>query len=961
MKSSIMIRSLVLILTLIFPLMSFAQTGIIRGAVFDAATGDPLIGVTVQIDGTTNGSATDFDGKFEIKIEPGTYEVVASYISYATLRVEGVSVTEGNVTVLDNVSLKEDAEQLQEVVVSAQAIRTSEEALLTVKRKSANLLDGISSANFRKIGDSDAASAVKRVPGVSIEGGKYVFVRGLGDRYTKSTLNGVDIPGLDPDRNTIQMDMFPTGIVDNIVVLKSFTSDLPGDFTGGIVNIDTKDFPEEKTFNVSAGLGYNPSMHFNTDYLTYKGGKTDFLGFDDGTREIPTARNTNIPLYTDVVGNVDSEEGRQFRSIMEGFNPTLAAMKERSFMDYSLGVNFGNQFTKGRNTIGYIFSVSYANSTEYYEDAVYGRYGKGNSNETELGVREYQQGDFGVNNVALSGLAGIALKRDRSKYKINVLHVQNGESRAGIFDYENSDLGANFQAIQHNLEYSQRSLTNVLLNGDHYSADSRWHVEWKLSPTRSRIEDPDIRYTRYRVDGSNLSIGTESGYPERIWRFLEEDNLAGKADVNRDFTFLTRPAKLKFGTAYVFKQRDYEIQNFQIIPQGVTVTGDPNELFRPENLWPTNASGSRGTRYAPLFIPNNPNEFQANSTNMALYVSSEFNLSDKLKTILGVRAENFEQHYTGENQQGLALNEEKVIDDLDFFPSVNLIYALNENQNIRFSYSKTIARPSFKEASYAEILDPLTGRTFIGSFFPDISPTGEVIWDGNLTATRIDNFDARWEIFRQFGQTVAASFFYKQFDRPIEIVQYVQAPNNFQPRNVGDGTAYGIEFELRQNLGLVSTALENFSLNGNVTVTRSQIEMTPTEYNSRVLNARENERIESTREMAGQAPYIVNAGFSYKGVNNGLEAGLFYNVQGETLTYVGIADKPDVFSVPFNSLNFNATKYFGEEEKFQLGLNVTNLLGAEREFVFRSFQATDQVFSRLRPGMSFNLRFSYNF
>src|SRR5690606_10803398 len=411
--------------------------------------------------------------------------------------------------------------ELQEVVVTAQAIRTSEEALLTVKRKSANLLDGISSANFRKIGDSDAASAVKRVPGVSVEGGKYVFVRGLGDRYTKSTLNGVDVPGLDPDRNTIQMDMFPTSIVDNIVVLKSFTSDLPGDFTGGIVNIDTKDFPEEKTFNISGSLGYNPAMHFNSDYLTYEGGKTDFLGFDDGTRDIPTARSTSIPLYTDVVGNVDSEEGRQFRSIMEGFNPTLAAMKERSFMDYSLGFNFGNQFTKGRNTLGYTFSLSYANSTEYYEDAVYGRYGKGNSNDTELGVREYQQGDFGVNNVALSGIAGLALKRDHSKYKINLLHVQNGETRAGIFDYENSDLGANFQATQHNLEYSQRSLTNLLLNGNHYSGDHRWHIEWKLSPTRSRIEDPDIRYTRYRIDGNNLSIGTESGYPERIWRFLE--------------------------------------------------------------------------------------------------------------------------------------------------------------------------------------------------------------------------------------------------------------------------------------------------------------------------------------------------------------------------------------------------------------------------------------------------------
>lgn len=956
-----MIRSLLLIFTLSIPLIASARDGILRGSVFDSSTGEPLIGVTVQIEGTTIGTVTDLDGKFEIRTAPGIYTLVISYVSFSTLRIEGTTISEGDVTLLDNIGLQENVEQLQEVVVTAAAIRTSEEAMLTVKRKSANLLDGVSAANFRKIGDSDAAAAVRRVPGVSVEGGKYVFVRGLGDRYTKSTLNGVEIPGLDPDRNTVQLDMFPTSIVDNIVVLKSFTSDLPGDFTGGIVNINTKDFPEEKTFSVSASLGYNPSMHFNPDYLTYDGGATDFLGFDDGTRAVPTGRRDDIPLYTDVVGNVGSEKGRQFRSILKGFNPTLAARKERSFMDFGLGLNVGNQFAKAKNVLGYTVSLSYTNTTEYFENAVYGRYGKGNSNETELQAREYQAGDFGVNNVSLSAIAGLALKRDHARYKINLLHVQNGESRAGIFNYDNSDLGANFHAVQHNLEYSERSLTNVLLNGAHHSGDNQWRIEWKVSPTRSRIEDPDIRYTRYRIDGNHLSIGTESGYPERIWRYLEEENIAAKLDVDRDFTFFGSAAKLKFGSAHVYKARDYEIHNFQIIPQGVTITGDPNELFLPENLWPTNAAGSRGTRYAPLFIPNNPNEFRATSSNTALYVSGEFNLSSNLRGIVGVRAENFRQYYNGENQQGLALKDDKVIDDLDFFPSLNLIYSLDDAQNLRLSYSRTIARPSFKEASYAEILDPLTGRTFIGSFFRDVSPSGEVIWDGNLTATRIDNFDVRWEIFQKSGQTISAGAFYKQFDRPIEMVQYVQAPNNFQPRNVGEGRTYGLEFELRQNLGVVSAALENFSISGNFTLTRSHIEMTATEYDSRVLNARENETIKSTRVMAGQAPHVVNAGLSYKGTRNGFEAGLFYNVQGETLTFVGIADKPDVFSVPFHSLNLNATKYFGKDERLQLGVNVVNLLGAEREFVFRSFQATDRVFSRLRPGASVNMKVGYKF
>lgn len=958
-----MLKSFFITLSVIVCLISaaFAQKGTIRGTVFDNATGEALIGVTVVIEGTTTGSVTDFDGKFEISASPGIYNLQISYVSYSSLKVQAVEVKAGDVNVIDNIRLSEDVEQLEEIVITAEAIKTSEEVLLTVKKKSANLLDGISSQSFRRIGDSDAAAAVKRVPGVSVEGGKYVFVRGLGDRYTKSTLNGVDVPGLDPDRNTIQMDMFPTNLIDNIVVLKSFTSDLPGDFTGGIVNIETKDFPEEKTFSLSGGLGYNPSMHFNRDYLTYEGGKTDFLGFDDGTRAIPTDRSTDLPTYTDVIGNVNSEEGDRFRSILEGFNPNLAAMRDNSFMDYNMGLSFGNQASFGVNTIGYNFSLSYRNSTEYYEDAEYGRYGKSNPDVYEMDVREYQIGDYGVNNVVLSGLAGIAWKRERSKYKVNFLHSQNGESRAGIFDYENTDLGANFEALQHNLEYSERALTNVLVNGTHYSKDAKWQIDWKISPSKSRIDDPDIRYTRYRVDGGNYTVGSESGYPERIWRYLEEDNLAGKIDATNEHQLIGTTAKLKFGSGYTYKQRGYEIQNFQIIPEGVAVSGNPNELFESDNLWPRNDVGSTGTRYEALFIPNNPNKYDGTISNSAVYVSEEFVPFGKLKTIVGVRAEKYVQNYSGQNQQGVSLVNEEVLNDFDLFPSVNLIYSLTETQNLRFSYSQTVARPSFKEASFAEILDPLSGRTFIGGFFPDVNASGDVIWDGNLTATKIGNLDVRWEAFQKGGQTFSVSAFYKMFDRPIEIVQYVQASNNFQPRNVGDGKVAGLEFELRQNLGFIGLALEPLSLNGNVTVTRSSIEMAPTEYESRLLNARVGESIKNTRDMAGQAPYIVNLGFSFNKPENGLDAGFFYNVQGRTLQYVGIADRPDVYAIPFHSLNFNANKTFGVEEKMRVGLGISNILGDERESLFESYNAEDAVFSRYSPRTAVSLSFSYKF
>jgi hypothetical protein len=952
---------LAMLFVLISPYAMFAQTGVIRGTVSDKATGEPLVGVTIQVEGTATGTISDFDGKFEITVAAGTHTLIVSYVSFSPIRIEDTEVRNGGVTVLDNIRLAESVGQLQEVVITADAIRTSEEALLTVKRRSANLLDGISAANFRKIGDSDAASAVKRVPGVSIEGGRYVFVRGLGDRYTKSTLNGMDVPGVDPDRNTLQMDLFPTNIVDNLVVLKSFTADLPGDFTGGIVDINTKDFPGEKTLSASVSLGYNPAMHFNPDYLTYEGGGTDFLGFDDGTRAIPTGRSADLPVYADVVGRPDSDAGQRFRRIVEGFNPTLGAIRATSFMDYGLGMGIGNQFASGNNTWGYTFALSYSNSTEYYDDVAYGRYGKGTANEKELGVREYQVGEYGANPVMLSGIAGLAFKRAYAKYRMTVLHIQNGESRAGVFQYENSDLGANFQAVQHNLEYSQRSLTNLLVGGDHYANENKWHVSWKISPTRSAIEDPDIRYTRYRIDGDNLSIGTESGYPERIWRYLDERSLSGRMDATHERSLFGTTGKISFGSMYTRKNREYEIQSFQIIPQAVPLTGDPNELFLPENLWPTNTGGTRGTRYAPLFIPSNPNAFESTSTTAAGYVSVELNVGKRLRTVVGVRAEQFQLRYTGENQQGLVLRDEMVLDDLDFFPSVNIIYSLDERQNLRLSYARTIARPSFKEASYAEILDPLTGRTFIGSFFRDVAPSGEVIWDGNLKATDIDNLDLRWETFPASGQTLAASVFYKRFANPIEMVQYVQAPNNFQPRNVGEASVYGIELEARQGLSFLSPMLDNFSLNANVTMIHSRVDMSATEYNSRMRNARENEIISVSRRMAGQAPYIVNAGLSYAGKNNGLEAGLYYNVQGETLTYVGIADKPDVYSVAFHSLNLNAIQHLGKDERLYVGINVTNILGDKREYVFRSFQATDKLFSKVSPGTSVKVKVGYAF
>ncbi|MEP0986199.1 TonB-dependent receptor [Ekhidna sp.] len=949
---------IILLWLMTISITAVGQNGTIRGTVIEEATGEPLYGVTVVIKGTTNGSITDFDGKFQIPATPGSYDIQASFVSFQTVTISGLEVKPNEVTLIDQIPLKEDVELLEEVVVTAEVIRTTEAALLTVKRKSPNLLDGISSASFRKIGDSDAAAAAKRITGVSIEGGKYVFVRGLGDRYTKTLLNGMDVPGLDPDRNTLQMDIFPTNVLNNIMVAKTFTPDLPADFTGGLVNIETKDLPDEKTMNMSLGLGFNPSMHFNSNNLTYNGGSTDFLGFDDGTRSLHI--NDDDVILNGQIYAPTSPLGQQYAAQLRGFNRTLGAERKTNFMDYNFGYSFGNQKETSLGSLGYNFALTYRKTSEFYEGAVFSRYGINDSDPSDLQLerREFQSGDYGVNNVLLGGMAGLALKRDKAKYRLNILRLQNGENKAGIFDYVGSDEGSDFVGIQHNLEYSQRALTNLLFAGDHYLKNDSWQLNWKVSPTLSSIKDPDIRFTRYQVERGEFQIGSgEAGFPRRIWRDLNEYNIASTVGVTKEHQLFGRDAKLKFGGGSTFKSRDFSIRTFSIIiGDDDGLTGNPDELFYDENLYPEDG----GNFYSADFVPRNINFFESSILNNAFYVSSEFSATENLKAIVGVRAEDYSQLYTGQNSQGLELKNEKVVDELNFFPSVNLIYSLTDRQNLRASYSRTTARFSFKEASFAEIFDPLTGRTFLGALSPARNGRNEVIWDGNIKSTLIDNFDLRWEIFQNGGQTISVSGFYKKFNDAIETVQSATADNNFQPRNLGDATVIGTELEIRQSLGKLTSALENFTVSGNFTYLKSEITMGKEEYESRLRNVRNGETLDRTRELQGQAPYLINVGFAYNKPESGLEAGLYYNVQGATLTYTGIADRPDVYSVPFNSVNLSVNKTFGQNDKYQLNMRVRNLLGDKRELVYKNFGSSDQPFQTLDPGTRVSVTFRYS-
>ena len=952
-------RSIPLVLIFCLPVFLSAQKGIIRGKVIDEI-GEPLFSANAVIKGTTNGTTTDFDGNFEIQADPGTYTVEVSFIGYSSQQITDVVVSGDEVNYLGTIKVEPASSELAEVTITAEQARNTEAALITVKKKSANVIDGISADKLRKTGDSDAADAAKRVTGVSVEGGKYVYVRGLGDRYTKTMLNGVDVPGLDPDRNSIQIDIFPITLVENMTILKTALAELPADFTGGVVNIETKEFPVEKIFNFSVGVGYNPAMHFTNDYIRYDGGSTDFLGFDDGTREIPNESGTGpIPGF-----DPDPAVG----DFVRRFDPELGAYNQTSIMDFDLGLTFGDQKDlKNGHKLGYIFSASYKNSTVFYDDLQFGEYQRPiPPDEYDLVFATVQDGIQGRKNILLGGLTGVSYKTTTSKFKLNLMHLQNGESTAAQLNILNSDDApgqSGYEAYSNNLEFGQRSITNVLLSGEHFLDGGDWQIDWKLSPTYSTITDPDIRKTAFTLTAGDSTFEPgQGGNPSRIWRFLDEIDAVAKVDITRKHQLAKRDAKFKFGGSHVYKTRDYEILRYDLKDGGARLiyNGDPNDVMLDSNLYPN----------GPLFLEGfqipgapNPNEYQSSIHYSSVYVSEEFNPLPRLKTIVGLRGELFRQRHTGRDQvgavnpdQGNVLNDELVLDDFNLFPSANLIFSVNEDQNLRGSYYRSIARPSFKELSFATILDPVSNRTFNGGLFEYDD------WDGNLISTLINNFDIGWEFYMQPGEIISVSVFYKTFDNPIEIVRIPEAPNgnDFQPRNVGDGQLYGVEFQIRKSLQLIMPALEKFSFSGNLTLIESQIDMTEAEFGARKGAEKEGQTIEDTREMAGQAPYIINAGFSFDDPEKALSAGLFYNVKGRTLEIVGGQSVPDVFAEQFHSLNFTLNKALGKDQRANINFKVTNILNDRRESFFRGYRADPEIFTGFSPGVTFSVGFTYS-
>lgn len=926
------------------------EKGYVRGNLTDGDFGGPLIGANVIVDGQPGlGTVSDFDGNYSLALEPGTYTINISFVSFETLSFPNTVVKAGETTIIDATLMPATA-SLEAVTVVAKARRNSEAAILIERKNAVNVTDGLSSQAFRKVGDGDLSGAIKRVTGVTIEGGKYVYVRGLGDRYTVTTLNGMVLPGLDPDVNSVQMDIFPTAALENVGVSKTFSPDLYGDFTGGLVNIVTKKFPDEKTTELSVGVTYVPSMHFNDEFILYGAGSLDWAGIDDGTRELPFDPLIQIPD--------ESRVDPKLEEITRSFNQELATKKKTALPNGSFSFYHGNQINKESGlTFGYNAVLNYSNENIFYKDFQSNDYLKSlDTNSTELVLQTKRLSNVGQNNVVWSALVSGSMKKNSNSLGLTVLHSQSGQATAS--DRVNQDVEQNVSTLMEDvLTYTSRRLSSFILNGSHKIGKTEF--QWANATTLSRVYDPDFRETRISVtDGdTTLSPGNGSGI-DRFWRDLHELNEAVKVDFKIP---LSAKFNLKTGAAGLYKTRDFEVYNYKLRTKNLSdIELDPDWFLMEDNYWSADPS-SDNFRDGTYTLGNyqESNSFSASQTVFGAYVMAEHPIASVLKAAYGVRVEKADMYYTGTNQNGtLKYIDRKTLDALNVLPSINLVYQIGEKMNVRAGASRTVARPTFREKSIAQIYDPITKRTFIGNL--------------DLEQTNVNNFDLRYEFFMSPKEVLSVSGFYKQFFGHIEKVAFPSAPDNITYRNSGDATVYGLEFEIRKNLGntLDSTFISRFSLGANFSLVRSLVDLKSvivdqstgqTEYELRMANLRGDETLDETRPMAGQSPYAVNASITYEEPNTNTNISLAYNIQGEQLSIIASGRVPDVYTVPFHSLNFNAFRSFGKKQKSKITIGLRNILNDDRTLIYKSYKTDEFIYTTYKPGLGINIKYGYKF
>lgn len=882
-------------------------TGRIVGRVIDATTGQGITDAGVQVVGTTTGVQTGVDGRFTLaKVNAGTVTIQVRRIGYVAKSVTGILLN-ANQTLEQNISLTTAAARVEAQVVTASSERGSVNEALDRQRTAVGVVNAVTAEQISRSPDSDASQAVQRVSGVTVQEDKTVAVRGLAERYTTVALNGARVPSPEPEKRVVPLDLFPSGLLQSVTTSKTFTPDQSGDFAGALVNIQTREFPAQRSITAQFTGGYAANSS-GARLIAPVGVGGEAFGMAGAGRNLP--RDIRALGNFQTVNLTHAQENGLINQFRNAWTPTTKTAAPNSSAGVSVG---GNDDIFGRR-IGYLVSGSYSYSTDLKDNQVRAQADRGTTPGSTVTIDQFTGQNAGE-AILWGGLANLStMFGESSRLTFNGMYNRTADNDARIERGHFENLGIDAKITR--MDYVERAVLSTQLGGEHQLGAH--HVDWSITHSGVRRDEPDrsefvqvvtkdaggVEHLQWLNTGNEGAVRTFSG--------LDEGSNEGKANYQRGFNAFGREHSLKIGGLVRNTDRDADTRAFSIsaINVGQEVTAlDPESIFDGRFSKPTDSMFI----LAPL---GQGGSYTAKDLIGAGYLMMEFGLSQKARLIGGARVENDNIKLDAQSTLGAPVRVRK--DWTDVLPSLALNYQLTDAQQLRLSGSMTLARPEYRELAPVVTRDVLNGDAVAGN--------------DQLQRTKITNADARWEWYPSSGEIVSVGVFAKQFDAPIErVYQATSGQRIVFYTNAKSATNYGIELEARKNLSFVAPMLDRFQAFTNLTVMQSDITL------------RADTRASATnksRRMVGQAPYVINGGLTYMTVGNGLSATVLYNRVGERITAAGDNPLPDVVEQPRDALDFSLR--LPVAGAFSARIDAKNLL--DSPFVVRQGTVTREEF-----------------
>ncbi|MDO5570009.1 MAG: TonB-dependent receptor [Bacteroidales bacterium] len=916
-----------------------SKCGSIAGVINDNKYKEPITGATIQILNTNIGVVSDLDGVFELpNLAPRKYKLLIKYISYKDVLLD-LDVKEDKKSVV-NIEMVEESRSLQSLVVIALMKQNTDVALLSTVKNASVVQTGISAQQIKKTQDSDASGVMKRLPGISLIDNKFVMVRGLSQRYNNVWINNSAVPSSEADSRAFSFDIIPSSQLDNMMIVKSQSPELPADFSGGFIQIQTKEVPDKNDFSITVGTAFNDQTHFNNSFKS-NGSSTDFLGYDNGYRNKSLSYKERL----------DNDNSSQVTSLTQnGFNNDWKIKKFTPIGDLKISSSLNRKKEwEGGAKASTLLSLNYTNSSKTYSDMKNARYGIYNINNDEPEYLYSYNDNRYDQNVRLGGMANFTFiphKGDVYEFKniVNQLATNRYTERSGF-----QNLSGFYQQEKNEYYYMSRTTYSGQLTGTHTREKSK--LDYSLGYSYSNKNQPDRRIINREENGfvgddNYGKLYIDQNEIEREFSFLKENIVSGNLNYKHDIKTSFISGKLKTGAYTEYRNRNYDTRSFNYrwnsknLPLGFNygdvindiLIGDnysSDKLYIYEDTDNRNSySGSNllASGYAELAIP-------INKFDVSLGARYEYNIKNLIS-------------YTTINDYK---TKEKDYIDSKLFPSANVAYRINDQHQLRGAYGQSVNRPEFREVS--------------NSVYYDFDLFSDVKGNPNLKTAFIQNVNLAYEYYPSNSEIISLSLFYKNFKNPIEWT-YIDAGGSYTYtfENANRAKNYGLELEIRKRLDFIG--LNNFSLNFNGALINSKVEF-------------DKNSLEKKRPMQGQSPYLINAGLFYRHERYAIDCGILYNRIGKRIIGVGRVDTsdggsinnniPDSYEMPRNSLDFTFRKKINN--RFEISASINDILS--EALVYKQFpefidaqgnlNKRSQTTKSYKPGRSLNINFSMNF